>query len=163
MPVWYVISVICFDKVKMFDQYTFYNLVLVVISFIINNPLLNTALFTNSMAICVSFHSILLHDSNAFYMMSHHNGTDPCIWYLLNFIGHILPIPVLYYRSIELYMGLIAGFTSCLHHLTWAFVRHKGLILNGAYLSKPPHVWYMLWTYAVLTHIMTGALLQLAS
>lgn len=161
IPLWYALSVICFDKVSIFDQYTFYNLAIIPISFIIKNTFLNTALLTNSVSICVTFHSVMLHDRRAFYKMSHRGDTSPSMWYLQHIIGHILPIPLMYWNGIEPRMGLAAGLTSCLHHLTWTFVRHRGLILNTAYIELSEKSWYMLWATAVCSHIITGGFLQL--
>jgi hypothetical protein len=163
ISIWYAVSVICFNKVRIFDQYTFYNLALIPISLILKNAFLNTALLTNSVSIFITFHSVMLHDNNAFYKMSHRGDTTPLIWYILHVMGHILPVPMMYYSTIEPHMGLMAGMVSCLHHLTWTFVRHRGLILNTAYIELPERAWYILWTTAVFSHIMTGSLLQLTS
>jgi hypothetical protein len=158
----YFLSIYLFQRVPSYKQYTSYNLTLLLLSFIVQHPYLNAVVFTNSMAICISFHSSLLFDRTAFQrLIQASNGTSSLQWHIMNGIGHIAPVWMTYFRPMVISNNILTpGTVSCLFHLTWAFVRHRGLILNDSYISLPAMIWYALWCIAISTHFLSDLVLM---
>jgi hypothetical protein len=157
----YVLSIYSFRRVPFYHQYTFYNLTLLLLSFVVQHPFLNAVVFTNSMAISISFHSILFFDRSAFQRLIQASNGTAFQWHLMNGVGHIAPVFISYFRPMAVSNIPTPGMVSSLFHLTWAFVRHRGLVLNDAYLTNPPYVWYALWCIAISTHLISDRLLMI--
>ena len=134
------------------SQYTFWNIFIIMINFILNlNNIYNYLLFKfiliNSISICSTFHLLYLNHYNLIYIFPKTNNMSFLEFHTCSFITHILPAIYFLneyikidknnnYTSIVLYENVNLGIYTLLFKTLWCFTVFNDFNISKVYLSQ---------------------------
>ena len=135
-------------------SYTRYNLVLSIIAYIYNKPVLNSICYSNSLAILISFQSTSIIAPKAYKNLVNVYNSNYKFW-LLNILSHYLPVGLFYRRISKNNITLKTVTISCFFHLLWGKLIKWDI--NKIYQINPPldkKTRYKLWSIAIISHYL---------
>ena len=117
-----------------------------------------SAACVSSWAALISFHAVLLVDSQAHARLAAHVGVPLPAFSAGNLVVHAVPC-IASYLFPPSAVPLISGVTALAAQLTWGVCYTHGsanglFILDDVYATCPRKVWHTLWAVAAVTNIV---------
>lgn len=142
-------------------HYSLFNIILFLYTIFYNQKFLPISI-CSSISTFTTFYGLVLYDINAINRLRIHNGYSIPFFIFGDFILHVLPIILIYFKYWRIAVNFmhesqsiiyyLSGLTSLFIHLLWFHLNDN---LNDIYIPLTNGTWILMWNIAILGHLIT--------